>query len=113
MQAVKLAIQPNNIFFSLISLHPSVTIDELFQRGNQYAMLEDDTIAATRRTVAGPSKRFLQTGKDKAKIGVVEEVNMRTETLKGIDLEESRVETGVMPEETLENPSMTNLSNSR
>ena len=31
---VKQAIRPNTQFFDLLSLHPLITIDELFQRGN-------------------------------------------------------------------------------
>ena len=34
------AICPNTQFFDSLSLHPPTSIDELFQRGNQYAMLE-------------------------------------------------------------------------
>ena len=33
-------------------MHPSTTIDELFQRGNRYAMLEDDIVPRTKRTIA-------------------------------------------------------------
>ena len=51
LQAVKQAIRPNTQFFDSLSLHPSTTINELFQRGNHYAMLENDIIAATKRMV--------------------------------------------------------------
>ena len=52
LQAVKQAIHPDIQFFDSLSLHPPIIVDELFQKGNQYAMLEDDTIIATKRTVA-------------------------------------------------------------
>ena len=45
LQAVKLVIHPNTQFFDSLSLHPPTTIDKVFQRGNQYAMLEDDIVA--------------------------------------------------------------------
>ena len=48
LQAVKKAIRPNTRFFDSLSLQPPTSIDELFQRGNQYSMLEDDVIAGTR-----------------------------------------------------------------
>ena len=32
-------------------MYPPTTIDELFQRGNQYSMLEDDIVVATKLTV--------------------------------------------------------------
>ena len=52
LQAVKQAIHPNMQFFDSFSLQPPASIDELFQRGNQYAMLGDDVSAATKRTIA-------------------------------------------------------------
>ena len=52
MQAVKQAIHPNTKFFDSLSLHPSTTVNELFQRVNQFALLEEDTLATTKRTVA-------------------------------------------------------------
>ena len=55
LQAVKQAIRPNTQFFGLLLLHSSTTIDKLFQRGNQYTMLEDDIVTATKRTVATTS----------------------------------------------------------
>ena len=55
LQGVKQAIRPNTQFFDLLSLHPTTTVDELFQRGNQYAMLEEDVVTVTKRTVASTS----------------------------------------------------------
>ena len=55
LQTMKQAILPNTQFFDSLSLHPPMTIDELFQRGNQYAMLEDDIVEATKLTVATTS----------------------------------------------------------
>ena len=55
LQAVKQAIFLNTQFFDSLSLHPPTMIDELFQRGNQYAMLEDDVVATTKQTVADTS----------------------------------------------------------
>ena len=52
MQPIKQAIRPNTQFLNSFSLHPSTTVGKLFQRGNQYALLEDDTLIATKRTVA-------------------------------------------------------------
>ena len=52
LQVVKQVIRSNTQFFDLLSLHPSTIIDELFQRGYQYAMLEDDTVTATKRKVS-------------------------------------------------------------
>ena len=51
LQVVKKAIRPNTQFFDSLT-QPLALIDELFQRGNQYTMLEDDVVAATKRTVA-------------------------------------------------------------
>ena len=51
LQAAKQAIRPNTQFFNSLSLHPPASIDELFQIANQYAMLEDDVVAATKRMV--------------------------------------------------------------
>ena len=56
LQAVKQVIRPNTQFFDSLSLQPLTSIDELFHRGNQYSMLEDDVIVATRRKVASGSK---------------------------------------------------------
>ena len=42
-------------FFDSLSLLAPTSIDELFQRGNQYAMLEDDVMATMKRTVASTS----------------------------------------------------------
>ena len=55
LQAVKQAIRLNTQFFDSLSLQPSASIDELFQRGNQYAMLKDDVMAATKRMAASAS----------------------------------------------------------
>ena len=55
LQVVKQAIHSNTQFFYSLSLHPPSTIDELFQMGNQYEMLDDDVVAATKRTVASTS----------------------------------------------------------
>ena len=55
LQTMKQDIRPNTQFFDLLSMHPPMTIDELFQRGNQYSMLKDDIIATTKRTVAATS----------------------------------------------------------
>ena len=55
LQAVKQVIRPTTQFLDSLALHPPTTKEELFQRGNKYAMLEDDTIAATKRTVASTS----------------------------------------------------------
>ena len=56
LQVVKQVICPNTQFFDSLSLHPPTTIHELFQRGNQYAMVEDDTVPATKRTVVATSE---------------------------------------------------------
>ena len=48
LQAVKQVIRPNTQFFDSLSLHHPTTIDELFQRGNWYAMLEYDTVFETK-----------------------------------------------------------------
>ena len=55
LQAVKQAIRPYTQFFGSLLLNPSTTIDKLFQRVNQYTMLEDDIVTATKRTVATTS----------------------------------------------------------
>lgn len=47
MQAINEAIHPNTPFFNSISLKPSHSIDELFQRVNYYAMLENDPKASS------------------------------------------------------------------
>ena len=52
LYAVKQAILPSTKFFDFVSLQPPTSIDELFQRGNQYVMLKDDVKIATKRTVA-------------------------------------------------------------
>ena len=52
LHAVKQNIRSNTQFFDSFSLQPPTSIDELFQRGNQYAMFKDDVIAETRRAVA-------------------------------------------------------------
>ena len=50
----------------VIALQPPTSINELFRRGNQYAMLEDDVIATTRRTVTNASEsRSYSRGKGK------------------------------------------------
>ena len=59
LQVVKQAICPNTQFFYSLSLQPPTSIDELFQRGNQYAMLEEDVVVATKRTVASTSSPLL------------------------------------------------------
>ena len=51
LQTMKQAIRPNTQFFDSHSLHLPTIVDELFQRGNQYATLENDVIATTKRTV--------------------------------------------------------------
>ena len=47
LQVVKQAIGPNTQFFDSLSLQPLSSIDELFQRGNKYTMLEDDILTTT------------------------------------------------------------------
>ena len=42
-------IRSNNQFFDSLSLQPPVSINELFQRENQYAMLENDIVTATKQ----------------------------------------------------------------
>ena len=54
-QAVKQAIRLKTHIFDSLSLQPLTSIDELFQRGNQYAMLEDDVVPAMNRTMASMS----------------------------------------------------------
>ena len=49
LQAVKQVNRPNTQFFDSLSLQPLTSINELFQRGNQYAMLEDDIVVATKQ----------------------------------------------------------------
>ena len=50
----------------VIALRPPTPINELFRRGNQYAMLKDDVIAATRQTVTNASEsRSYSRGKGK------------------------------------------------
>ena len=56
LQAVKQAICPNTQFFDSLSLHPSIIVDEMFQRGNQYSMREDDIVVATKQTITSTSK---------------------------------------------------------
>ena len=36
-------------------IRPPITFDELFQRGNQYKMLEDNIVAVTKRMVGATS----------------------------------------------------------
>ena len=55
LHVVKQAIRHNTQFFYSLSLHPPTTIDDLFQRGNQHAMIKDDIVAATKRTVVAAS----------------------------------------------------------
>ena len=55
LQEVKQVIRPSTYFFYSLLLHPPTTINDLFQRGNQYAMLEDDIVVVTKRTVAKAS----------------------------------------------------------
>ena len=55
LQVVKQAIRPNTQFFDSLSLQSSKIMDELFQRGKQYVMLKDDTIATSKRTLASAS----------------------------------------------------------
>ena len=55
LQVVKQTIHPNTQIFNLLSLHPPITIDEPFQKGNQYAMLEDGIVSSTIRTVVATS----------------------------------------------------------
>ena len=69
LQAMKQAIRHNTQFFDSLSLHPLATVDELFQRGNQCAMLEDDIVAATKRTIAITSDA-IQYGGSKGKRGL-------------------------------------------
>ena len=52
---VKQVIHPNTQFFDSLSLQPPTSIDELFERGNQYTMLEEDVMAATKRMVTSTS----------------------------------------------------------
>ena len=56
LQAVKQDILPRSQFFDSLSLQPLASIDELFQRGNQYDFLKDDVIATTKRMVASASE---------------------------------------------------------
>ena len=66
LQAIKQAIRPNTQFFNSLSFQPPTSIDELFKRGNQYAMLEDDVIAETKQTVTSSSEsRSYSRGKGK------------------------------------------------
>ena len=52
--------------FDSLSLQPPTSIDELFHRGNQYVMLEDDIVVATKRAVASTSdSRGSSVGKGK------------------------------------------------
>ena len=55
LQAIKQAIHPSIQFYGSLSIQPPTSIDELFQLGNQYAMLEDDVVAVTKRTVTSTS----------------------------------------------------------
>ena len=48
LQVVKQAIRPKTQLLDSLSLYPPTTVDELFQKESQYAMLEDDTIVATK-----------------------------------------------------------------
>ena len=52
LQEVKQDILPNTKFFDSLSLHSPSTIDEMFQRRNQYAMLEDDIVTTTKGMVS-------------------------------------------------------------
>ena len=55
LQVIKQAIRSNTQFFDSLSLQPLTSIDELFQRGNQYTILKDDVVAATKRMVTSTS----------------------------------------------------------
>ena len=52
LRIVKQAIYPNTQFLDLLSLHPPLIVEELFQRGNQCAMLEEDKIVGNKSTIA-------------------------------------------------------------
>ena len=73
LQVVKQAIHLNSLFFDSFSLQPPTSIDELFQRGNKYAMLKDDVVAATKRTVASTSDSRGGSG-SKGKVKEAEEI---------------------------------------
>ena len=55
LQEMKQAICPNTQFFDSLLLHLRTIMDDLFSRGNQYAMLENDSIILTKRIVASTS----------------------------------------------------------
>ena len=67
-------------------------MDEPFQRGNQYAMLKDDTIAATKRTVASTyDSRHDGSSRGKEVVMVkTKEVSMNSKGLDAPALEEGR-----------------------
>ena len=67
LHVVKQTIRLNTQFFYSMFLQPPASIDELFQRGNQYAMLNDDVVTMTKRTVANTSdsRNYIWGGKGK------------------------------------------------
>ena len=67
LQAVKQASRPNTQLFDSLSLQPINSIDELFQRGNQYAMLKDNVVAATKKMVASTSSESRDGDRGKGK----------------------------------------------
>ena len=48
LQAMKQVVRPNIQFIDSLSLYSPITINELFYRGNQYAMLEENIVVATK-----------------------------------------------------------------
>ena len=66
--AVKQVIHLNTQFFYSLSLQPPTSIDELFKRGKQYTMLEEDVVATTKKMVASTfDSRGGSEGKGKSK----------------------------------------------
>ena len=53
---------PEHTVFDSLSLQPPNLIDELFQRGNQYAVLEDNVVATMKRTVTSTSDNWSGSG---------------------------------------------------
>ena len=51
MQVVMEAILPNSKFFTSNSLKPLKSVDDLFQRANRYALLEDDLTTTSMRSL--------------------------------------------------------------
>ena len=66
----------HRVFGLSLSLHLLETMDKLFQRRNQYVMLEDDTITATRRTVALNHGTIVATGGREAVMAMIDKASM-------------------------------------